>query len=241
MFNEFSWLQSTLGSPVFMALVLGSIVTFGVVIERIYYYHKRRGDPDETLKRASAKIREGQMREAATLCEANAHPLGPVAADILRNGMKDSQSFEERLHIALSGQKLLLERNLNVLGTMAVVSPLIGLLGTVWGIMRSFSAMARTGSAAPAVVASGVAEALITTVGGLVIAIPALMLYNYLTRRMNVMLTIAENNSRTLRTILVEEREKPLPAHEPQRSRRLADIRNEAVERHEEFERSNTR
>ena len=241
MLNEFSWLQATARSPVFISLVLGSIVTFGMALERLYYYHKRRGDPDGTLRRASVKIREGQIREAATLCEATTHPMGPVAADVLRNGMADSQAFEERLHIALSNQKLLLERNLNVLGTMAVASPLIGLLGTVWGIMRSFSSMARTGSAAPAVVASGVAEALVTTVGGLVIAIPALMLYNHLTRRMNVMLTITENNCRALRTILVEERPKTQSAQEPERARRLADIRNEVTERYEEFERSSTR
>jgi len=203
MFNEFSWLQSTLGSPVFLALVLGSIVTFGVVIERIHYYHKRRGDPDETLKRASAKIREGQLREAATLCEATAHPLGPVAADILRNGMKDSQSFEERLHIALSGQKLLLERNLGILGTMAAVAPLVGLLGTVWGIMRAFSDMSATGSGSPSVVAAGVAEALITTAVGIMIAVPSLMLYNFFVRRMNVMLTVAENNVRGMRAAIV--------------------------------------
>ncbi len=238
MLNHFSWLEATARSPVFISLVLGSVVTFGVVLERIYYYHKRRGNPDDTLKRVSIKIREGHLREAAVLCETTSHPIGPVAADVLRNADKPTESFEERLHIALSEQKLLLERNLNVLGTMAVASPLIGLLGTVWGIMRSFAGMARTGSAAPAVVASGVAEALVTTVGGLVIAIPALILYNHLTRRMNVMLTITENHCRSIRTILVEKETKPRPTHEPPRSRRLDHDETDARERREEFERS---
>jgi len=110
MLNEFSWLQATARSPVFISLVLGSIVTFGMALERLYYYHKRRGDPDDLLRRVSAKIKEGQMREAAMLCETTAHPMGPVVADVLRNASKASQFFEERLHIALSGQKLLLER-----------------------------------------------------------------------------------------------------------------------------------
>jgi len=241
MLNHFSWLEATLRSPVFISLVLGSIVTFGVVLERLSYYHKRRGNPDDTLKRVSIKIREGQLREAAALCETTSHPIGPVAADVLRNADKPTDSFEERLHIALSEQKLLLERNLNVLGTMAVASPLIGLLGTVWGIMRSFAGMARTGSAAPAVVASGVAEALVTTVGGLVIAIPALILYNHLTRRMNVMLTIAENHCRSIRTILVEEETNRRASHEPPRSRRLEPIESEARRRSDEFDRSLSR
>jgi flagellar motor component MotA len=105
------------------------------------------------------------------------------------------------MQIALSRQKLLLERNLGTLGTMAAVAPLIGLLGTVWGIMRAFHDMAQTGSAAPSVVAAGVAEALLTTAAGLIIAVPAVMLYNHLSRRLNVALTVAENHARTLRSL----------------------------------------
>jgi biopolymer transport protein ExbB len=231
MFNQFNWTEATWHSPVFIALVLCSIVTFGAVLERLYYYHKRRGNPDDMLKKAAVKIREGQIREAAVLCETTLHPVGPVAADILRNANNPANSFEERLHIALSEQKLLFERNLNILGTMAAAAPLLGLLGTVWGIMDSFSNMARTGSAAPAVVASGVAVALVTTVAGLVIAIPSLMFYNHLARRMNVMLTIAENHTRTLRTILVEEEIRTRPAREPARSRRLDQVELEAGSR----------
>jgi biopolymer transport protein ExbB len=91
-----------------------------------------------------------------------------------------------------------------VLGTMAAIAPLIGLLGTVWGIMRAFHDMANTGSAAPSIVAGGVAEALVTTGAGLVVAIPALMLYNHFSRRMNVMLTVSENHARSLRSFMVK-------------------------------------
>jgi biopolymer transport protein ExbB/TolQ len=87
---------------------------------------------------------------------------------------------------------------------MAAVPPLMGLLGTVWGIMRSFHDMSVTGSAAPSVVAGGVAEALIATAMGLVVAVPALIIYNTLARRMNTTLTVAENHARTLRLALLE-------------------------------------
>jgi biopolymer transport protein ExbB len=221
MFTQFRWMDATLLSPVFLVLILCSIVTLGAAIERLYYYSRRRGNPDETLRRATGKVRLGQLNAAASICEHTAHPVGPVAFDVLAGADKPAESFEERLHIALSNQKLLLERNLNVLGTMAGVAPLIGLLGTVWGILRAFSNMAKTGSAAPAVVASGVAEALTTTVAGLVIAIPALMLYNHFSRRMNVMLTVAENHSRTLRSVIVEEAASRRAPEEPMRSRRI--------------------
>jgi biopolymer transport protein ExbB/TolQ len=137
--------------------------------------------------------------------------VGAVAGEVLRRSAEIGHTIDETLHVALSEQKLLLERNLNVLGTMAATAPLIGLLGTVWGIMRAFHDMANTGSAAPSVVAAGVAEALVTTGAGLIVAIPALMLYNHFSRRMNVMLTVAENHARSLRAFIIRLRTKRTP------------------------------
>jgi biopolymer transport protein ExbB/TolQ len=102
---------------------------------------------------------------------------------------------------------------------MGNTAPLIGLLGTVWGIMRAFHDMARTGSAGPSVVAAGVAEALFTTAAGLVIAAPAVMLYNHFTRRMSVMLTDAENDARRLRLALDEQAALPRPIERPRLER----------------------
>jgi biopolymer transport protein ExbB len=113
---------------------------------------------------------------------------------------------------------MLLERNLGILGTMAAVAPLVGLLGTVWGIMRAFHDMAVSGSAAPSVVAAGVAEALVTTAAGLVVAVPAVMLYNYFARRLNVMLTEAENHARSVRA----ELDGPAALARPERARSAA-------------------
>jgi biopolymer transport protein ExbB len=208
MFSSFSWMEAMTSSPIVLVLAICSVVTLGAAIERIYYYAKRRGSPENTFRKAIVRVREGRLHDAAVACEASTHPFGPAGLEVLRSSDKSAGTFEERLHVALSSQKLLLERNLNVLGTMAAVAPLIGLFGTVWGIMRAFSDMAQTGSAAPSVVAAGVAEALVTTAAGLVVAVPALLLYNHLSRRMTVMLTVAENHSRTLRTVIVEETER---------------------------------
>jgi biopolymer transport protein ExbB len=204
MLTDFDWLGATSASPIFLVLIACSVITFGVAIERAVYYARRRGDPDGVLRRALDSARRGRADEAARPLESCAHPVGQVASQLFRDGGFLEQGCEERMQIALSEQKMLLDRNLGILGTMAAVSPLIGLLGTVWGIMRAFHDMARIGSAAPSVVASGVAEALVTTAAGLVIAVPALMLYNHLTRRMNAMLTVAENHARSLRTALLE-------------------------------------
>jgi len=195
--------MEAVGSPVMIVLIASSIITFGIVCERVWYFWQRRGNADETAAALTRRIRGGQLKEAEEICHKATHPLGPVAARLFEPTSR-SENVDERLQVALSQQKLLLEKNLNVLGTMAAIAPLLGLLGTVWGIMRAFHDMARVGSAAPSVVAAGVAEALVTTAAGLVVAVPALMLYNHFTRRMNVMLTIAENHTRDVRTVLLD-------------------------------------
>ena len=204
MIVEFNWTEAMTSSPILLVLVGCSVVTVGVTLERLFYFRKRSGDADATLTQALAMLRSGQVKEAAWLCRSNPHPMGVVATEVLNSlGLKVAE-VEERLQIALSHQKLLFERNVGILGNMAAVAPLIGLLGTVWGIMRAFHDMALTGSAAPSVVAAGIAEALVTTAAGLVIAVPSVLLFNHFNRRMNVMLTVAENHARSLRMSLGE-------------------------------------
>jgi biopolymer transport protein ExbB len=189
-----------------MVVILGcSVLTLGFAIERALYYWKRRGNPDGVLATAVVAIRSGNREEAIRACSGTLHPVGPVASDLIRNLDLPADAAEEKLHIALSEQKLQLERNLGFLGTMGNTAPLIGLLGTVWGIMRAFHDMASTGSAGPSVVAAGIAEALFTTAASLVVAVPAVILYNNFIRRMNVMLTVAENHARTIRLSAVRE------------------------------------
>lgn len=147
-------------------------------------------------------MKKGEIKEAIWACEHASHPAAATMQVVVASGVETTADLDERLIVTLSEQKLMLERNLNILGTMAVTAPLVGLLGTVWGIMRAFHDMALVGSAAPTVVAGGIAEALITTAVGLVVAVPSLIAYNHFVRRMNVMLTIAENHARGLRTAL---------------------------------------
>jgi biopolymer transport protein ExbB len=197
--SHFNWIEALTTSPISLVLLGFSVLTLGTALERAMFYWKRRGNPDTTLARILENLRGGDRRQATWLCRETAHPMGPACEQAIASGPSE-RAFEERLQICLSEQKLLLERNLGILGTMAAVAPLVGLLGTVWGIMRAFGDMALAGSAAPSVVAAGVAEALVTTAAGLVVAVPALMIYNHFIRRMNVMLTVAENQARSIRT-----------------------------------------
>jgi biopolymer transport protein ExbB len=204
MFENFDWLEAMRTSPVMLVILACSVITFGFALERIIYFWKRRQDPDGMMQKVAEQVRSGNMKEALWTCSASPHPAGAVAAQVLKHAALPADHQEERLQITLSEQRLLLDRNLGVLGTMGNTAPLIGLLGTVWGIMRAFHDMARTGSAGPSVVAAGVAEALFTTAAGLLVAVPAVLLYNHLVRRMGVMLTVAENHARGLRLTLSE-------------------------------------
>ena len=205
MFVEFDWLSATTESPILMVLVGCSIITFGVALERAVYYRNLAGNADGFLEEVLTELRAGRVGDALARCRGNETPLGRVASETLECHLSRPADTEETMQVALTQQKLLLERNTGMLGTMAAIAPLIGLLGTVWGIMRAFHDMALTGSAAPSVVAAGVAEALVTTAGGLVIAVPAVLLFNHFNRSMTVMLTVAEIHTRTLRTALAAE------------------------------------
>jgi biopolymer transport protein ExbB len=206
MFEHFNWMGAVQTSPVMIVIILCSIVTMGFAIERAVYFWGRRTSPDDLPGKLSGKMRNGGAKEALWLCSAYRHPAGAVSAAVLQSAHMSAEAIEEKLQIALSEQRMALERNLGVIGTMGNTAPLIGLLGTVWGIMRAFHDMAQTGSAGPSVVAAGVAEALLTTAAGLMVAVPAVMLYNHFSRRISVMLTVAENQARALRLEVEEGR-----------------------------------
>ena len=211
MFENFDWIGAMKASPVMIVILVCSVVTVGFALERAMYFWKRRGDPESTLSAAIASVRDGDLKGAIRACTRTPHPMGTVSAQVIESMDLPPDEIEERLQITLSEQRLLLERNLGVLGTMGNTAPLIGLLGTVWGIMRAFHDMASTGSAGPSVVAAGVAEALFTTAAGLLVAVPAVMLYNHFVRRIAVMLTVAENSARNIRLAAVEARSDARP------------------------------
>ena len=209
MFENFDWIGAMRSSPVMVAILFCSVLTLGFAIERAIYFWKRRGNPDAFLASALVALRSGNKEEAIRVANSERHPVGAVSAEMIRAMDEGEHVVEEKLSIAMSEQRLQLERNLGFIGTMGNTAPLIGLLGTVWGIMRAFHDMARTGSAGPSVVAAGVAEALFTTAAGLLVAVPAVMIYNQFVRRTGVMLTVAENYSRTLRLNASARQAKP--------------------------------
>ena len=130
MFVEFDWMKTMTESPILMVLVCCSVITFGIALERLYYFRKRSGNADLALLGALEALRKGNIGEAVSRSRENAHPVGVVAAETMECQLSRPTDTEETMQVVLSQQKLLLERNTSMLGTMAAVAPLIGLLGT---------------------------------------------------------------------------------------------------------------
>lgn len=172
------------GGPVMWFLLASSIIGLAVIIERAIALRRAKINVNEFL----AKIRKAllvnrSVREAVKICEQYRGPVASIMkAGLLKYG-QPREDVEKTIENAALFEMSRLERGLVVLATVANVAPLLGFLGTVTGMIKSFDALAEQGLSNPAAVAAGISEALITTAAGLFIAIPVQIAYNYFTSR----------------------------------------------------------
>jgi len=163
-----------------------SIITVAIVIERLVFFASQHGDTKGLLKQIAQKIQADDLAGAIKVCQANKGMLPRILEFGLQRGEKNRADITDALSIALMEHLNALERNLGIIGTIAVIAPFVGLAGTVLGIIHAFDEIALKGNASPAVVASGVSEALITTFSGLVVAVIAVIFFNYFKTRIKV-------------------------------------------------------
>ena len=159
------------------------------------YFNESGDDPIELFKRGDypakgplCRIFETACREYLSSPEVSMNPSPSV----------DTEGVKGALARAVTEEELRLEKSMTVLATASSMSPFIGLFGTVWGIMRVFSSMGTTGSATIGAVAPGISAALITTVAGLAVAIPALAFYNLLGSRIRGLRVVMDNFTKEL-------------------------------------------
>ena len=197
--NAFSLLCK--GGPVMVPLMVCSVVSVTVMIERYFTLKHAGGDPETLMKKVENQLALGKYDDAVRMCQTDNTPLG----DMLACGLKCSTaSLAERCmeEMALKTQPELFKR-LSMLDTIITISPLLGLLGTVTGMIRSFHVIStKTGMSTPTAITGGVAEALIATATGLAIAITTLVGYNYLTEKAKSVVSHMEVNGTRLTNIL---------------------------------------
>jgi biopolymer transport protein ExbB len=173
------------GGIVMVPLILCSILAAAITLERLWTLRGRRVVPDELTDKVWRWVENRTLSDKQIMALQQHSPLGRVLAAGLANRHRDRSLMIEGIEDAGRHVAHELERYLGALSTIAAISPLLGLLGTVTGMIRTFKAITVAGVGNPAAMASGIAEALITTAAGLIIAIPALVAYRYLRSRVD--------------------------------------------------------
>jgi len=170
-------LQISLVMPVLLVL---SVVMVGVFIERTLFY-MRMGKIDPILfKNIKEYVVGGKLKEAEILAGKGQGLIAEALKAVLTaSHSKDRAEMDHVLTLYFQRTQSLLSRRLGVFGTLSFISPLLGLLGTVLGVMAAFRDLAMTGSGGPGVVAAGISEALYATAAGIFVAVTAALIYNY--------------------------------------------------------------
>ena len=189
-------------------ILLCSVFALAIILEKFWYLHKISIDTQEFLKRILDKMKHHDTKEALSICD---NTKGPIA-NILKAGILKYDRPRSQIIEAIEDASLYeipkIEKNLNALATIAHVSPLLGLLGTVTGMVRCFQTIQAKATSfhpvSPGDLAGGIWEALLTTVAGLIVAIPTFIAYNYLVSRINHFILEMEKASTELVNFLTE-------------------------------------
>lgn len=179
-------------------LVLCSILALGIVLERAWSLQRRRVLPAGLLEQVQRWCTAGEVNAARIDALRRHSALGRVLAAVLMHGGEDRQRQRENVEDTGRHVMLELERYLNTLGTLATVSPLIGLFGTVIGMIETFNAISLTGLGAPEKLAGGIAIALVNTAFGLFVAIPAYIFHRFYRGRVEELVADLERQASEL-------------------------------------------
>jgi biopolymer transport protein ExbB len=190
------------GGPVMVPLLLCSVISLSIIVERCLSLRRNRILKYDVLQRIEELLRDRKIPEASTLCKRYPSSMTRILLAAILNHDKSRQEIKEIIEDAGRQEVPVLERYLTILGTIASIAVLLGLLGTVMGMIRTFNAIAALGYGHPEALASGISEALVATATGLVIAIPTLVIYNFFTSRVDSLVMEMEKNSLRMLSIL---------------------------------------
>ncbi len=189
------------GGIIVYAIMLMSIFGFAVIVERgVYFYRNERYSGTLLLEHLEKFILKGEKEKAIEVCDRFKNTSAVVMKEIIKefetcsiNGC-NYEFLEEKARECALKEMPKLEKNMWILGIAAHVTPLAGLFGTVTGMIQAFMAISTHGTGDPTILAKGISQALITTAAGLAVAIPALIFYNYYSKKIEVALNDMEMN-----------------------------------------------
>jgi len=199
------------GGPMMYLIILSSILAFGVVIERIYNFNRARIDANKFMDDIIKVLKRNKIIEAIEMCNATPGPIAHIIkAGILKHDRSKSE-IREAVEEAAQLEIPRLEKHLPILATIAHITPLLGLLGTVTGMIKSFQVIQQKALAMapvnPGDLAGGVWEALLATLAGLAVAIPTYVAYNYLVSQVDSLVYDMERSATDLVNMLSSGRD----------------------------------
>ncbi len=196
----------TAGGWLMLPIIACSIIAFAIIAERLWTLRIKRVIPRQLVAQVWDQAK-GKKLDLERLQELRAgSPLGRILAAGLMNRNASREIMKEAIED--TGRHVVheLERYINTLGTIAAISPLLGLLGTVIGMIQVFSTITTQGVGNPGALASGISQALITTAAGMVVAIPSLMAYRYFRGKVNMLVIRMEQQALRMVEVLHGQR-----------------------------------
>jgi biopolymer transport protein ExbB len=214
------------GGMLMWFILAASIVAAGVFLERLLYYHRCRMPVGEFLTGIKNLVRRKQYVEALERCDDGYGPVVNVVRSAISKRNYPPTELREIIKECAQLELPALESNLSLLATIGYIAPLLGLLGTVLGMIDAFIQISRSSGAAPVGdLAGGIWMALITTAAGLVVAIPAYAAYNYLATRLNHLVSDMERAGIEMVHALTEPQQPdiiPLPSSDSEKEKKSA-------------------
>lgn len=201
------------GSFVMILLLLCSIAALTLIIERFIYFTRHNFNPRVGFQKFSSVVRNQGPSAALAFANQRQDPLNGLFAVAVQNHHLDAENLYDVLSSYVVEEKLKFDRFLGGMGTLANAATLLGLLGTVTGLIEAFHNISVTGSGGPAVISSGIAEALLTTAFGLLIGIPTLFFYNYFTKKSTEQSMLLDGVSDKVIVLFDTMRKKTAAAH----------------------------
>jgi len=199
------------GGWLMLPIIISSIVALAIVGERLWALQKKKVIPKHLVAQIWHWHSKGQLGDEQITQIRKGSPLGRVLAAGLSNMHASRDVMKESIEEIGRHEVHEMERYLNSLGTVAAITPLLGLLGTVIGMIQVFSVITTEGVGNPTVLSGGISQALITTAAGLSVAIPSLMFYRYLRGRVEELVVFMEQEAIKLVEVIHGERKQQDP------------------------------
>ncbi|MCB1645641.1 MAG: MotA/TolQ/ExbB proton channel family protein [Pseudomonadales bacterium] len=194
------------GGWLMIPIILCSVIAAAICIERFWTLRPDQIVPKNLLSQVWTWIRNNELDNKRLRELREGSPLGEILAAGISNHRRGRDQMKEAIEEVGGHVTHGMEHNLNALGTIAAITPLLGLLGTVIGMIKVFTAIRLEGTGNAAVLAGGISEALITTAAGLTVAIPALFFYRFFQRRVDELVIVMEQEALKLVEVLNAER-----------------------------------